>query len=114
MPFPGWPGRGCPSPGALLITAEAYRHFILRTGIGESIALEINRKIVDQMRWEELWDAALRIRNLFLRTPLPDEIREDLPAKSSRASAAYPSSCAPRLPARIRQRPLSPGFTSPL
>ena len=70
--------EGLPIPGALLIDEEAYRHFIRRTGIGESIALEINRKIVDQMRWEELWDAALRIRNLFLRTPLPDEIREEL------------------------------------
>ena len=70
--------EGLPVPGALLITAEAYRRFILRTGIGESIALEINRKIVDQMRWEELWDAALRIRNLFLRTPLPEDIRGDL------------------------------------
>jgi phosphohistidine swiveling domain-containing protein len=70
--------EGLPVPGALLIDEEAYRHFIRRTGIGESIALEINRKIADQMRWEELWDAALRIRNLFLRTPLPDEIREEL------------------------------------
>ena len=70
--------EGLPVPGALLIDEEAYRHFIRLTGIGESIALEINRKIADQMRWEELWDAALRIRNLFLRTPLPDEIREEL------------------------------------
>jgi len=70
--------EGLPVPGALLIDEEAYRHFIRRTGIGESIALEINRKIADQMRWEELWDAALRIRNLFLRTPLPDDIREEL------------------------------------
>ena len=62
--------QGMPVPAALVVTVEAYRRFILRTGIGEAIALEINRKITDQMRWEELWDAALRIRNLFLRTPL--------------------------------------------
>ena len=30
------------------------------------------------MRWEEMWDAALRIRNLFLPTPLPDELRAAL------------------------------------
>jgi hypothetical protein len=26
------------------------------------------------MRWEEIWDAALRIRNRFLRASVPDEI----------------------------------------
>ena len=70
--------QGLPVPAALLITAEAYRHFIRGTGIGEAIALEINRKIAGEMRWEEMWDAALRIRNLFLRTPLPGGLRDGL------------------------------------
>ena len=30
------------------------------------------------MRWEEMWDAALRIRSLFLTTPLPDGLRAAL------------------------------------
>ena len=30
------------------------------------------------MRWEELWDVALRIRNLFQTTPLPDDLRAAL------------------------------------
>jgi len=70
--------QGLPVPAALLITAEAYRHYIRGTGIGEAIALEINRKIAGEMRWEEMWDAALRIRNLFLRTPLPGGLRDGL------------------------------------
>lgn len=70
--------QGLPVPGALLVTVEAYRRYIDRTGIGEAIALEINRKIADEMRWEEMWDAALRIRTLFLRTPLPAAIRDVL------------------------------------
>ena len=70
--------QGLPVPAALLITAEAYRHYIRGTGIGEAIALEINRKIAGEMRWEEMWDAALRIRNLFLRTPLPGGLRDAL------------------------------------
>lgn len=70
--------QGLPVPGALLVTVEAYRRYIDHTGIGEAIALEINRKIADQMRWEEMWDAALRIRTLFLRTPLPAAIRDGL------------------------------------
>ena len=70
--------RGLPIPGALLVTVEAYRRYIDLTGIGEAIALEINRKIADEMRWEEMWDAALRIRTLFLRTPLPVDIHDGL------------------------------------
>jgi len=70
--------RGLPVPGALLVTVEAYRRYIDLTGIGEAIALEINRKIADEMRWEEMWDAALRIRTLFLRTPLPADIHDGL------------------------------------
>jgi hypothetical protein len=30
------------------------------------------------MRWEEIWDAALRIRNLFLNQPVPPELEEAL------------------------------------
>jgi len=70
--------EGLPVPEALLVTVDAYRDYLRGTGIGEAIALEINRKIADQMRWEEMWDAALRIRNLFLRTPLPAGIRAEL------------------------------------
>lgn len=69
---------GLPIPEALVVTVDAYRDYLARTGIGEVIALEINRKIIDQMRWEEMWDAALRIRNLFLRTPLPEELKTSL------------------------------------
>jgi pyruvate,water dikinase len=30
------------------------------------------------MRWEELWDTSLRIRNMFLTTPLPNALAEEL------------------------------------
>lgn len=36
------------------------------------------RKPFEEMRWEELWDAALRIENLFLNTPLPGKLHETL------------------------------------
>ena len=71
-------GKGLRIPNAMIITVAAYKEYLARTGIGESIALEINRKIIEQLRWEELWDAALRIRNLFLRTPLPGELEASL------------------------------------
>ena len=71
-------GKGLRIPNAMIITVAAYKEYLARTGIGESIALEINRKMIEQLRWEELWDAALRIRNLFLRTPLPGELKASL------------------------------------
>ena len=32
------------------------------------------------MRWEEIWETALRIRNLFLRMPFPANLKEVLKA----------------------------------
>jgi pyruvate,water dikinase len=34
----------------------------------------LNRKNFDEMRWEEMWDASLRIRNMFLNTPVPEKL----------------------------------------
>lgn len=61
-------------PEALCVKAEAYHRFITCAGLRERILLEINRKNFKEMRWEEMWDAALRIRNMFLQTPIPPEI----------------------------------------
>ena len=65
-------------PKTLCITTEAYNKFIRATGLHEKIQLEINRKPFSAMRWEEIWDAALRIRNMFLRTPMISDLREIL------------------------------------
>jgi pyruvate,water dikinase len=45
-----------------------------RTGLRERILLELHRKDFKEMRWEEIWDCATRIRNMFLRIPIPAEI----------------------------------------
>ncbi len=65
-------------PEALCVKAEAYHQFITCAGLRERILLEINRKNFQEMRWEEMWDASLRIRNLFLQTPIPPEIAKEL------------------------------------
>lgn len=36
------------------------------------------------MRWEEIWDAALRIRNQFAKTTLPEDMRVDGSASPDR------------------------------
>ncbi len=60
------------------ITTETYNAFLDQTGLRERIALELHRKVFEEMRWEEVWDCALRIRHMFQTTPLPAVISEDL------------------------------------
>jgi pyruvate,water dikinase len=52
----------------------------LRTGLRERILLELHRKDFKEMRWEEIWDCATRIRNMFLTKPLPDDLAQEIRA----------------------------------
>jgi pyruvate,water dikinase len=52
------------------VTTYAYRRFLDNHGLNDTIDMELKRKPMASMRWEELWDAALRIRAAFLRTPV--------------------------------------------
>ena len=72
--------EGMPIPETLCIGVDAYRRYVSLTGLRERIVLELNRKVFEEMRWEEIWDTALRIRHLFIQTPLPDELRSTLAA----------------------------------
>ena len=65
-------------PKAVCILAEAYSRFVARTGLRERILLELSRKQFKEMRWEEMWDASLRIRNMFLRAPIPAELSDPI------------------------------------
>ena len=65
-------------PKTLCVTSEVYQEYISRTGLRERILLELNRKAFNDMRWEEIWDCATRIRNMFLRKPIPSEIQDEL------------------------------------
>ena len=57
-------------PGGFCLTTWAYEAFISDAGITSCIRMELGRKPLENMRWEELWDAALRIRAAFLAQPL--------------------------------------------
>lgn len=70
--------QGMTVPQGAVITIEAYRAFVSTAGLVERIHMELGRKRFEDMRWEEIWDAALRIRNLFLKAPLPVFIEEAL------------------------------------
>jgi rifampicin phosphotransferase len=67
-------GFGYPVPDTLVIPVQVYQDYIARTGIRERILLELNRKEMGEMRWEEIWDASLRIRNMFLSVELPKDM----------------------------------------
>ena len=69
---------GARVPSGVCIIADAYRRYVRSTGIADQIRLELSRKRFADMRWEEVWDAALRIRNTFLTTPLPRQLYGDL------------------------------------
>jgi pyruvate,water dikinase len=65
-------------PVFICVTTGAYNAFLDGTGLRERILLELHRKDFKQMRWEEIWDCATRIRNLFLRKPLPQVLANAL------------------------------------
>ena len=68
----------------LCITTQAYDYFLDNTGLRNRIKMELSRKSFESMRWEEMWDAALRIRNMFLTTPMPQDLEKALGASLDR------------------------------
>jgi pyruvate,water dikinase len=72
---------GCPVPRTLCLTTEAYERFVENARLRAVLHQELGRKSFRDMRWEEIWDAALRIRNRFLRAPIPDEIAREVGAR---------------------------------
>jgi pyruvate,water dikinase len=65
-------------PGTLFLTVDAYNAFVDADGLRESILLELNRKNFKDMRWEEIWDCATRVRNMFLKKNIPEPLKSYL------------------------------------
>jgi pyruvate,water dikinase len=57
-------------PATICLSTLAYEGYLSQGGLQERILLELSRKDFREMRWEEIWDASLRIRNMFLTTPM--------------------------------------------
>ena len=70
--------RGMRVPRAISISIEAYDHYVGSTGLRDRIVFELYRKPFGEMRWEEIWDTALRIRNAFLQTTIPPDLQKEL------------------------------------
>ena len=61
-------------PPGFCIPVVAYERFVKAADLATLIRLELGRKPLEAMRWEELWDTALRIRSAFLRAPIPSRL----------------------------------------
>jgi pyruvate,water dikinase len=72
--------NGFQVPETRCIPSDAYQEYVDRTGLKERIQLELHRKDFKEMRWEEIWDCATRIRNMFLRKKIPKGMAKYLSA----------------------------------
>ncbi len=93
--------HGLRVPGTLIVTTKAYENFVAATGLRGRILLELRRKNFKDLRWEEMWDASLRLRHLFTNTPIPDDL-----------AASLASALAQHLPERCVVRSSAPGEDS--
>ncbi|WP_370575838.1 PEP/pyruvate-binding domain-containing protein [Methanomethylovorans sp.] len=78
------------------ITTKAYERYLDSGSLQGRIIMELSRKDAADMRWEEMWDTSLRIRNMFLNTPMPEalasEIRKGLDRHLTRVPVVVRSS----------------------
>jgi rifampicin phosphotransferase len=65
-------------PDFICLSVDAYQKYVEATGLQARIQLEFFRKEFSQMRWEEMWDTALRIQHMFQTTAWPARLREEI------------------------------------
>jgi len=90
---------GLTVPGGLCVTTCAYDRYLDETGLRRRLPLILERKSFSEMRWEELWDLGLRVRNLFLVTPLPETLAAELTSVLAGRFAGIPVTVRSSAPA---------------
>jgi len=98
---------------ALCVTTTAYRAFVDANHLRDVIRMELARKPFEDMRWEEIWDAGLRIRGRFLRSPLPAVLREALADAVEERFRGVPVVVRSSAPGEDAAAPPLPGSTTP-
>lgn len=71
-------------PDGFCITTEGYRLFLNNNKLYYLIDKEVTRKSFDDMRWEEIWDSALRIRSAFMKGKMPQELELEIETQLSK------------------------------
>lgn len=77
-------------PETFCVPCKVFEQYLSQTGLKDRILLELNRKSLEKMRWEELWDISLRIRNYFLTTPMPAPLLKALETSIVTSCSNYP------------------------
>lgn len=60
-------------PDGFCVPVTAYGQHVGRNQLADTIRMELGRKSLEDMRWEEIWDAGLRIRAAFAAAPIAPE-----------------------------------------
>jgi len=63
-------------PAGFFVTTQAYEYFLAEQDLARLIRMELGRKSFSSMRWEEIWDVALRIRSAFLAAPIAPDLTQ--------------------------------------
>jgi pyruvate,water dikinase len=63
-----------PVPSGYVITTDAFDEFLDINRLRPKINLELSRKSLEKMRWEEIWDASLRIKNMIIKGVIPNDL----------------------------------------
>lgn len=91
--------QGFPVPPGYCLPVNVYHEFLNETGLDRFISMELQRKDFAAMRWEEIWDVSLRIRNHFVTCEWPQQMKQilldDLRAVSVNWAASAVRSTAP-------------------
>jgi pyruvate,water dikinase len=77
-------------PAGFAITASAYEYFLEEENLAPLIRMELGRKPFESMRWEEIWDVALRIRSAYLASAIPLDLAQAIGAAVARLGPARP------------------------
>jgi pyruvate,water dikinase len=65
-------------PPGFCVSVKAYDTFVGNSGLERIIRMELGRKPLAGMRWEEIWDTALRIRTAFLAADIPPSLSDEI------------------------------------
>ncbi len=68
--------QGFRTPKGFCVPVASYERFVSEAKLENVIGMELGRKSFAEMRWEEIWDAALRIRSAFGQADVPKPIAD--------------------------------------
>jgi pyruvate,water dikinase len=77
-------------PAGFFVTTRAYEHFVEQRDLTRLVRMELGRKPFASMRWEEIWDVALRIRSAFLSATIPESLAQAIGAAVEALGASRP------------------------